>query len=238
MGYTTVYGAAGFCGSAIAKANGYLSTGGGSGGPSGCASGVPATFGVVGGSCKGFPKPSWQAGVAGIPNDGVRDIPDVSMFASDGSAWGHYAVICFTDISNGGLPCKGAPSNWSGVGGTSLAAPVMAGVQALVNQSTGSSQGNPNPIYYSMAVKAPSAFHPVTQGDIDVNCSGTQNCFGYAGTIDYGRGGRIFGTTFGGVLSTSTTSFSPAFSAGNSWNFATGLGSVDVNNLVKNWGAK
>ena len=32
----------------------------------------------------GWPKPSWQTGVTGIPNDQVRDIPDVSFFASDG----------------------------------------------------------------------------------------------------------------------------------------------------------
>ena len=63
----------------------------------------------------------------------------------------------------------------------------MAGVQALVNQSTGSAQGNPNPVYYSMAVKVPSAFHPITQGDITVNCNGPRNCFGYLGNIDYGR---------------------------------------------------
>ncbi len=32
----------------------------------------------------GWPKPIWQTGVSGIPSDGVRDIPDVSFFASDG----------------------------------------------------------------------------------------------------------------------------------------------------------
>jgi subtilase family serine protease len=157
------------------------------------------------------------------------------MFASDGAAWGHYSVICFTDQRNGGFPCRGNPSSWAGVGGTSLAAPVMAGVQALINQSVGSAQGNPNPVYYSLAAKAPSVFHAVTQGDIDVNCSGAQNCFGYVGTIGYGRGGRVFGTTYGGVLSVSNTAFQSAYPAGASWNFATGLGSVDVNNLVTNW---
>ena len=223
-GYTTVYGAAGFCGSSTAREGGFLTVGGGSGGPSGCATGTPALDGVVGGTCKGAPKPSWQTGLAGIPSDGVRDIPDVSMFASDGFAWGHYSVICFTDLSNGGAPCKGAPVNWAGVGGTSLSSPVMAGVQALINQSTGSAQGNPNPVYYSMAVKVPAAFHPITQGDNDVNCDGAQNCFGFAGTLDYGRGGRIFGTTYGGVLSTSNSSFKLPLLRGDggrrAWNFA------------------
>jgi subtilase family serine protease len=124
------------------------------------------------------------------------------------------------------------------VGGTSLATPVMAGVQALINQNTGSAQGNPNPVYYSMAAKVPSAFHGITQGDIDVSCTGGRNCYGYVGNVDYGRAGRVFATTYGGALSTSTTSFAPAYGAGAGWNFATGLGSVDVNNLVTNWSGK
>jgi hypothetical protein len=116
----------------------------------------------------------------------------------------------------------------------------MAGVQALINQSMGGAQGNPNPVYYALAAKVPSAFHSTTQGDNDVNCSGASNCYGFAGTLGYGRGGRVFGTTYGGVLSVSATSFVPAYgaSAGALWNFATGLGSVDVNQLVTNWGAK
>ncbi len=237
-GYSTTYGASGFCATTIAQQNFFLNTGGGSGGPSGCATGNPATYGIVGGTCQGYAKPSWQTGLAGIPNDGVRDIPDVSMFASDGTAWGRYSVICFSDPNNSGVPCRGAPDNWIGIGGTSLAAPVMAGVQALINQSVGSTQGNPNSEYYHLASKVPSVFHSITTGDNDVNCEGTANCFGYVGTIMYGRGGRLFGTTFGGVLSSSTGSYQPAYSAtsGTAWNFATGIGSVDVNNLVTNWG--
>lgn len=240
MGYSTVYGPGGFCTSGIGSL--YQVVGGGSGGPSNCATGTPTIIGVVSGTCQGYAKPSWQAGVAGIAQDGVRDIPDVSMFASDGAAWGRYSVICFTDPDNGGLPCTGrgssTPDEWAGVGGTSLSTPVMAGVQALINQSTGSAQGNPNPVYYSMAVRVPTAFHSVTQGDITVNCNGPRNCFGEVGNVDYGRLGRIFATTYGGALSTSTSTFAPAYGSGASWNFATGLGSVDVNVLVTNWGQK
>jgi subtilase family serine protease len=238
MGYSTVYGTGSFCNTSAAVQDGFVVVAGGSGGPSNCFTGAPSVVEVASGTCQGYAKPSWQAGVAGIANDGVRDLPDVSMFASDGAAWGHYAVICFTDTANGGAPCKGAPSNWAGVGGTSLATPVMAGVQALINQNTGSAQGNPNPVYYSMAASVPSAFHAVTQGDITVNCDGPRSCFGYVGNVDYGREGRIFATTYAGALSTSSRSFAPAYGAGAHWNFATGLGSVDVNNLVTNWGLK
>lgn len=237
-GYGTSYGAAGFCGSPEARLGRFLAVAGGSGGPSGCATGEPAKFGVVSGTCAGYAKPSWQTGVEGIPHDGVRGIPDVSMFASDGAAWNHFAIICFTDQANGGQPCTGKPSNWVGLGGTSLSAPLMAGVQALVNQTAGGAQGNPNPVYYSLAATTPSVFHPITQGDIDVNCGGIVSCFGYAGTPTFGRAGRVFGTTYGGVLSLSTTTLEPAYAAGSAWNFATGLGSVDVNNLVNAWPKK
>ncbi|HVW11041.1 MAG TPA: S53 family peptidase [Bryobacteraceae bacterium] len=238
MGYSTTYGSAGFCGSAAARSGGYLVVAGGSGGPSGCAVGAPSTYGVVSGTCQGYPKPSWQKGVEGIANDGVRDIPDVSMFASDGWAWNHFAIICFSDIRNGGAACKGSPMNWVGIGGTSLAAPMMAGIQALINQTAGSAQGNPNPVYYSLAATTPGVFHTVTQGDIDVNCGGVVSCYGYLGTPTYGRAGRVYGTTYGGVLSLSTSSLQPAYTAGASWNFATGLGSVDVNALVGAWPKK
>ena len=90
-------------------------------------------------------------------------------------------------------------------------------------------------MYYALAASTPSVFHSITEGDIDVNCGGTVNCYGFLGTVDYGRDGRVFGTTYGGALSVSDTSFKSAYAAGGSWNFATGIGSVDVNNLVPNW---
>ena len=240
-GFSTGYGPGGFCNSLTNTSLQpfFVVVAAGSGGPSNCFTGAPSTAGVANGACQGYAKPSWQTGLSGIPSDGVRDLPDVSMFASDGDAWGHYSVVCFTDLSNGGAPCRGAPSSWSGFGGTSIATPVMAGTQALVNQKVGARQGNPNVVYYALAVTAPTAFHHVTQGDIDVNCAGPFNCFGILGTVDYGRGGRIFATTFGGALSASATSFTPAYSAGaTQWNFANGIGSVDANNLVTNWPTK
>ena len=238
MGFSTGYGAGGFCNSGTAISGGYLTVSAGSGGPSNCATGAPSIFGVASGTCQGYAKPSWQSGLSGNPSDGVRDIPDVSMFASDG-IWGHYAIVCFSDSANGGARCSGAPSTWAGFGGTSVAAPIVAGIQALVNQKMGGPQGNPNPVYYALATNAPSAFHSVTQGDIDVNCSGGLNCYGVLGTVVYGRGGRQFGTTWGGALSVSSSSFTPAYAANPTpgWNFATGIGSIDAYNLVMNWTA-
>jgi subtilase family serine protease len=235
FGYSVGYGPSGYCGSSLAQESGTLTTGAGGGGPSGCATGVPAQNLVVGGSCKGYPKPSWQTGVPGIPNDGVRDVPDVSLFAANG-VWGHYYVFCFSDPNNGGVPCVGSPGNWAGAGGTSFSSPILAGIQALVNQKMGASQGNPNPVYYKLAASsvASSVFHSITTGDIAVNCSGEISCFGSAFE---GRGRSTPSTGFdgNGGLSTSSQTYTPAFGAASGWNFATGLGSVDAYNLILNW---
>ena len=231
-GYSAGYGAAGFCESLVAQEFGNITVVAGGGGPSGCATGTPSNPLVVSGSCQGYPKPSWQSGVPGIPNDGVRDLPDVSLFAANG-VWGHYYVFCFSDIENFGTPCVGSPGNWPGAGGTSFSAPILAGIQALVNQKMGGAQGNPNPVYYKLAAgsMASAVFHPITTGDIAVNCSGDNNCFG-ADFVGRGRSTFFVGD---GALSATSQTYTPAYGAGSGWNFATGLGSVDAFNLIMNW---
>jgi hypothetical protein len=231
-GFTTTYGTAGFCNSAEGENN--LTTAAGSGGPSGCATGSPSTSGVVSGTCLGWPKPSWQS-VVGNPSDGVRDMPDVSLFSANG-IWGHYYPFC--DSDGGG--CSGTPETWAGAGGTSFASPIMAGIQALVNQKAGGRQGNPNPVYYSLAkteygasgdtscnsslgntVGSSCIFYDVTLGDMDVDCLGANNCYLDAAT--------------NGVLSTSNSAYDPAFGTKTGWDFATGIGTVNAANLVNHW---
>ncbi len=236
-GYSTTYGTSGFCNSAMAREY-YLTTASGSGGPSGCATGSAGSTGIVGGSCAGYVKPSWQS-LVGNPADGVRDLPDVSLFAANG-VWGHYYVYCDSDTADGGAACTGAPSGWSGAGGTSFAAPIMAAIQALVNQKQGARQGNPNPVYYAIARSeygsagssscnstsggaAGCTFHDVTKGDMDVNCTGKTNCY-----LPSGKNG---------VLSTSSGSYAKAYGTGTGWDFATGIGTLDAANLVNGWSA-
>jgi subtilase family serine protease len=232
--YSVGYGSSGFCGSSKAVENQLFLVAGGAGGPSGCATGVPSANLTVSGTCKGYAKPSWQTGVPGIPSDGVRDVPDISLFASNGF-WGHYYVYCFSDVANGGAACAGSPAGWSGAGGTSFSSPILAGIQALVNQKMGGAQGNPNPVYYKLAAssEASSVFHSITTGDIAVNCAGAMNCFGEE-FVGRGRGTPLEFQGNGG-LSTSSATYTPAFGAGSGWNFATGLGSVDAYNLIMNW---
>jgi subtilase family serine protease len=236
-GYSTPYGPTGFCNSSPGKAA-FLTDAAGGGGPSGCTTGNPRIPSVVSGTCKGNAKPKWQV-VLGNPNDHVRDLPDVSLFAADGT-WGHFYVYCDSDVNDGGVPCTGAPSNWSAAGGTSFAAPIMAGIQALVNQKQGARQGLPTPVYYKLAAAEygtagnpgcnPSIgkvagstciFYNITLGDMTVNCTGPYDCY-------HPGGGN-------GVLSTTDKSDAKAYGTGIGWNFATGLGSVNVTNLVNHW---
>jgi subtilase family serine protease len=140
VGYSPTYGDTSLCNDPTIGSF-FQTTVAGGGGPSGCATGTPSINGVVSGTCKGWPKPAWQS-VLGNPQDGVRDTPDVSLFAADG-LWGHYYVFCWSDTANGGAACNGNPSNWSGAGGTSFSSPIMAGIQALINQRAGARQAIP-----------------------------------------------------------------------------------------------
>jgi hypothetical protein len=238
-GHSLTYGSTSLCNDPTLGSF-LLSTVAGGGGPSACATGTPSpsNSSIVSGTCQGWPKPSWQS-VFGNPNDGVRDTPDVSLFAADG-LWGHFYVFCWSDTANGGAACTGAPSGWSGAGGTSFASPIMAGIQALVNQKAGGPQGNPNPVYYQLAaneygsngtsscnssngnsVASNCIFYDVTLGDMDVDCVGGANCYLADGSV--------------GVLSTSNSLFNPAYGTTTGWDFATGIGSVNAANLVNNW---
>ncbi len=186
-GFAAAYGTSGFCNSTAGAP--FVDTGAGGGGPSTCATGAGNASFLFdeNTTCKGYAKPSWQNGILGNPADGVRDIPDVAMFAANG-VWSHYIVMCFSDASGGGVPCTGNPSGWIGIGGTSAAAPLMAGIQALVDQKHNIRAGNPNPTYYSIAKTEfgttgnsscfsinetagnSCTFNDITQGDIDIDC--------------------------------------------------------------------
>lgn len=223
VGFSTTYGPNGFCASSFAKNNGFLNVV--------AASGAPSAI---------YSKPVWQS-ILGNPSDGARDLPDVSLFAA-AAPWSHALVLCYSQPIGSppaSYPC--AQGYFFDDGGTSFAAPTMAGIQSLVNQKTGTRWGNPNPIYYSLgsaeygasgssscnslrgnAVASTCIFYDVTQGDMDVYCKGgTPNCF---------TGGAT-----NGVLSVSTTSYEPAYPATTGWDFATGIGTVNAFNLVMNW---
>jgi subtilase family serine protease len=196
-----------------------------------------------------YSKPWWQTGIIGIPNDGKRDLPDVSLFASNGF-WNHAIMFCMSDASHGGVPCdytNPVDNFFNSAGGTSFTAPQFASIQALINQKAGAPQGNPDPIFYDLArleygsasdpntsqlkacnsnlgngVASTCIFNDVTTGNNTVPCYGTNDCYGST-LNDYG------------ILSRSDTKLLQAYPAKTGWDFATGLGSINVTNLVKAW---
>jgi hypothetical protein len=190
--------------------DGRYSIAAGSGGKSNCINSQ-----VVGNTINcinGYPKPSWQAGPT-ILNDGVRDVPDVSLTAGSGHD-GYLICIagfCQTSISNG----KTVLDSAFVVGGTSASTPAMAGIMALVEQKNGAFQGLANFNFYKLAAtenlancnstlltnplqRPPCIFQDVTQGNNSVP-------------------GQL------------------GFDAVGGFDLATGLGSVNAAKLVNSW---
>jgi Pro-kumamolisin, activation domain/Bacterial Ig-like domain (group 3) len=204
---------------------------GGSGGASSCATGS-------GTGCAGYTKPTWQTGVTGTTTDMVRDIPDVSLFAGDG-AYGALYFVCQQDaVTPPNTACAlGTPNtNFVGAGGTSFSAAAFAGMMALVNQKTGAApnllgQGNANYVLYKLAAAQQTAgtacnatgatppasaciFNDVTTGNNQMPCA--TGALGCTGT-----------STAGPVLS--------GYASAAGYDLATGLGSINVANLVNQW---
>ena len=206
---------------------------------------LPTTGGGGGVSIQ-WPRATWQNGtVYGIPPTSTynfRLLPDVSLFAANG-LWSH--ALDYYQSDGGG---------WQRAGGTSFVAPQLAGVFALVAQQTGQRVGQPNYVLYNMAgveygtssyiagstcngsggigtgvtTTAPATgnsciFYDTETGNNSQAClAGTANC--------YTPSGKSYG-----ILSTSTTSAIPAYPAGQGFDMATGLGSLNITNMVNNW---
>ncbi|WP_266183987.1 protease pro-enzyme activation domain-containing protein [Dyella humicola] len=210
----------------------FMNTAGGSGGPS-----------VL------WSKPVWQTGIYGSANNAMRMQPDIALFAANG-LYGHALVFCMSDPNVGGTACDYSnPDNvaFNSAGGTSFAAPAMAGIQALINQAAGQAHGIITPTLYDIASKeygtttAPNyakmsacnssngtsvdsscVFYDVTQGDIDEPCyAGSSSCYSGSGKNSFGvlsHGGDV--------------SLAPAWQTNAGYDYATGLGSINAANLV------
>ncbi|HET9086999.1 MAG TPA: S53 family serine peptidase [Acidobacteriaceae bacterium] len=181
-----------------------------------------------------FDKPAWQVG--NTPDDGKRDVPDVSL-AADPDHDGY--VLCteettgsgssetFSGMSSCAYPLSGNDVAYFDAnqqaylyGGTSVVAPELAAMITLWNQQQGNSKGvgNANPLLYSAAKDTPAAFHDVTTGSNAVVCQqGSPNC-----VADPNNSGNY-------ILS--------CCDAGPSYDLATGLGSVDAAALGAAWPA-
>jgi hypothetical protein len=204
--------------------SGFVDVAGAGGGVSSCTSSDGQTVA----SCTGgYAKPAWQANIAGIPTDGKRDLPDVSLFASNGILGSAY-LICVSAAGSCTYSTTTEPVAQE-VGGTSVGAPAMAGIVALINQRNGV-QGNPNAELYALAAKQTYStcaaetgkttsscyFNDIDTGTIAMPCqAGTPNCTA--------------------IHSGDTVGVLPGYNATGGFDLATGLGSPNVANIVNAW---
>jgi subtilase family serine protease len=230
-------------------------------GLSGCGANAPGgSLNIVagsGGPSSTYGKPTWQMGLAGMPNDSHRDLPDVSLFASPGFDGTGYiycqsdqtitgAAMCdISNVNNGGL-------DFGIVGGTSVSSPAFAGIMALVNQYEASQgrtnrQGNANNVLYALAKKAGASctstvgeagtciFNDVTKGDSVLPNGGvgvgTNSVPCQGGTANCSS--NVASQT--GVLVKPDSPTTEAWTAGAGYDMATGLGSVNAKNLATQW---
>ncbi len=220
-----------------------LGIGAGGGGASNCFN--ETAQGVCTG---GFPQPSWQT-VTISGQASARFVPDVSLLATPnfagyifcteiseltlsgtgtgsvcapGGAAGITNALAFTDPSNNNAPDP------SIIGGTSVSAPVFAGMVVLLNQyfqgaaSTG--LGNINPMLYTLAkTSSNNYFHQLTTGNNQEYCMpGTPT--------NQPSAWQCPGTGILGFLASNSDTTT-------GYNLVTGLGSVDLNNLAIAWAA-
>ncbi|HEX8817954.1 MAG TPA: Ig-like domain repeat protein [Terriglobales bacterium] len=175
-----------------------------------------------GGASRFFAKPTWQSGVPGIPNDGHRDLPDVSFTAA-----GEHDpyVIC---LDGSCRPNSQGEIELFLVGGTSASTPAFAGIMSLVdlNMTTAKDvatnrQGNPGPILYSLAAEASPRLG---------QCNGSS-------TASLPAKSCIFNdVTVGNNQVPGEKGYPNApYNSGLGYDLASGLGSLNATSFVKNW---
>ncbi len=235
-----------------ATANPYIDILGGGGGVSSC-----TTLDNSGNCAGGYPQPGWQQGVLGIAGFGGRALPDVSMIST---RW----LVCSYDTN----PCDPtqAPTFTQGTGtievldGTSAAAPSMAAIVALIDQTQISStqsdgrQGLVNTTLYSLAASEYSSpatvtacnasqgqianaaciFYDVTAGSNAQPCSVANYLANPANSIS-GAGSLPASTCVhnsGDTTGIMETGGTAGYAAGAGYDLATGLGSINAAQLI------
>ena len=210
-----------------------------------------------GGASSLYAKPSWQSAY-GVPNDQKRDLPDVSLFASN-FIYNHALAVCQSDKGYACDASNSAAVQTMAAGGTSFVAPQVAGLIALVNQKTNARQGQANYTLYALAsteygsTSAPKTSQMKTCNGSKGSSVGGSCMFYDVNAVPKPGGGTVADSISQpcaknspncvasvkkdafGLLSSSTTSQVAAYPVGNGYDLATGLGSMNFANLVNGW---
>jgi trimeric autotransporter adhesin len=182
-------------------------------------------------SLSGYPQPPYQTGFQAI--NPVRSIPDVSLLSANGFYGAAWVYCSDSTVNEQGGNYTDCQSDASGhlidgarlglIGGTSAAAPAFAGMLAVISQSQGGARlGQADSVLYNLAQdydpdpsnpgKYQRAFHDIAIGNNSVYCA--------THTLDC-----------------NTNNFLEGYNATPSYDMATGLGSVDLSQLVSLWTA-
>jgi subtilase family serine protease len=161
--------------------------------------------------------PMWNTPplISGVPH---RLTPDLVLNAASGHDGTLFCSEGVCEISSTGTLLDAGI-----VGGTSVAAPSMAGIQALINQANGGRQGAPNYIYYSLAA---------AQNTTNCNSSTPPATGSNCAFQDITQGNNL---VCGTSTCTTTTGTKMGWQAGPGYDLATGLGSVNAANLSNQW---
>ncbi|HVJ08623.1 MAG TPA: protease pro-enzyme activation domain-containing protein [Acidisarcina sp.] len=205
-----------------------------------------------------YAKPNWQSAY-GVPNDAKRDLPDVSLFASN-FIYNHALAVCQSDKGYSCDMSNSTAAQTMAAGGTSFVAPQVAGLIALVNQKTNARQGQANYTLYALAASeygAPatpnSSLLSACNGSQKGNGVGTSCMFYDVNATPNPSGGTVTDSISQpcaagtpncvatlkkdayGLLSSSSGTQNTAYPVGKGYDLATGLGSINFTNLVNNW---
>lgn len=123
-----------------------------------------------GGRSKIFKKPAFQAGL--IKKDKKRDIPDISFGASPGSPGFFF----------GGRDNSNNPTVLCCIGGTSIGAPMWAGIEQLISQVMLGRTGNINAGLYALGNAHDPGIRDVTTGN-----NGFNGVKGFDATVGYDK---------------------------------------------------
>ncbi len=153
----------------------------------------PDVGGASGGGISGLsPRPAWQRGLAGAQGRG-RNYPDISLIAAGSGGF----IVFF----------PGAQLPAVGVSGTSIAAPMMAGVAALARQQAGRPLRDVNRAIYALARQR------ARNGIVDVLLG--SNSFSDAADLRLSGGHFVTG-----------------YMAGRGYDLVTGVGTIDASRFV------
>ena len=161
-------------------------------------------------------KPAWQSGVTGIPSSAFRDLPDVSLTAALHDPY----LVC---LEGSCLPNSQGEFFIYFIGGTSASSPSFAGVMSMIEEQNGGRQGQANYVLYRLAATENSTLSQCNAS----SATGLPASTCIFNDVTVGNNAVPGEANYG--LSNAD------YQAGAGYDLATGLGSVNITNLVNQW---